>query len=66
MADDDLESLYNKHGEGTVKKAFWLQDTIFEEGLDGVGFMEAGEDRIQQQGPMLIKKAIEDEFKRDI
>jgi len=62
----DIDSLIDQHGEDTVRKAFWLQQHIFEQGLEGVHFSKAAEEDMQRVGPMLVKKAIEDEFKRDI
>jgi len=66
MADGDIDSLIDQHGEDTVRKAFWLQQHIFEQGLAGVHFSKAAEKEMEQLGPLLIKKAIEDEFTRNI
>lgn len=66
MANDDIENLFDQYGEGTVRKAFWLQQHIYEEGLDPVYFTDAAETDMEKMGPMLIKAAIEREFKRNI
>jgi hypothetical protein len=63
---DDIDALVDEYGEGTVRKAFWLQQQIYEEGLRGIDFTGAAEDEMREIGPMLIKKAINDEFVRSI
>jgi len=62
----DIDTLVARHGEENVKKAFWLQQKIKREGLDGIGYMEDAKDRVRQMGPLLIKKAIEDEFSTEV
>lgn len=68
MADQNqgIDQLVNLYGEDTVAKAFWLQQEIYEQGLDAAHFTDAAEDEMNQRGPMLIKAAIENEFKRNI
>jgi len=61
-----IDELIEEHGEETVRKAFWLQEKIYEEGIEGVDFSEAAESRIKQQGPLLVKKAIEDNLTRSV
>jgi len=63
---DDIDALIDEYGEETVRKAFWLQDHIYKEGLRGIDFSGAAEDTMKEIGPPLIKKAIEDEFARSI
>jgi hypothetical protein len=41
MADNEMNALVDECGESNVQAAFWLQEHIKEQGLDGIGFMEA-------------------------
>lgn len=68
MAEESngVDRLVSAHGEETVRKAFWLQQHIYEEGLDGIHFSDAAEADMEEMGPMLIKAAIEREFNRNI
>jgi len=62
----DIDTLVNAYGEENVKKAFWLQQHIKDEGIDEINFMAAARRFAEGTGLLLIKKAIEDEFKRSI
>lgn len=60
------EELVDRHGEDVVYKAFWLQKHIYEQGLEGIDFSGAAESKMQQIGPALVHKAINDEFTTDV
>jgi len=42
MADDEMNVLVNECGESIVQAAFWLQEHIKEQGLDGIEYIEGG------------------------
>ena len=66
MAGDNIDALIDQYGEETVRKAFWLQEKIYEEGIEAVRFSDVAEEKMNKIGPMLVKRGIESEFKRDI
>lgn len=66
MGDQNIDELVDEYGEETVKKAFWLQEHIYEEGLEGANFTDEAKKKIRQNGPLLIKNAIDDEFTTSI
>lgn len=59
---DDIDQLVEQYGEETVRKAFWLQQHIYEEGIKGIGFTGKAEQGMEKIGPFLLKDAIKDEF----
>lgn len=61
-----IDDLVEQHGEATVAKAFWLQEKIYEEGLEAANFSEAAEETMQKIGPMRVKNRIENNTIRDI
>jgi hypothetical protein len=61
-----IDDLVDQHGEETVRKAFWLQEQIYEEGIEAARFTDASESKMEQVGPMLVKQKIEQEFKKSI
>lgn len=64
MANDSLDGLIDRYGEGNVKKAFWLQDEIREDGLDGIHFMEVAETNAKSYAHLLTYQAIRSELKK--
>lgn len=60
-----IEELIEKHGEETVRKAFWLQEKIYEEGIEGVHFSEKAESEMQRIGPAIVKRKIESNTQQD-
>jgi hypothetical protein len=62
----DIDSLVDRYGEENVRKAFWLHFKIKREGIEGIDFTGSARDWMRQIGPLLIKKAIEDEFTRNV
>jgi len=64
MASTD--ELIAKHGEGTVRKAFWLQEHIFEEGIKGADFSTDAVREMEIIKRETVKEAVEDEFKDSI
>jgi hypothetical protein len=62
----DIDELIDQHGEQTVRQAFWLQEQIYEEGLSGIDFTGAAEDKMDGLSGLLVKNAIEDELPRTI
>jgi len=65
MPDEDIQDLIDKHGEETVRKAFWLQERIYEEGLEAARFSAAAKATMRQQGPLLVKRQIEANTMKD-
>lgn len=61
--ESDIDSLIDQHGEETIRKAFWLQEKIYEEGLDGIHFTDVAESKMEKVGPLLVNNAIENELK---
>jgi len=61
-----VDDLIEQHGQETIRKAFWLQDTIYREGLEAANFTEAAEESMRQIGPMRVKRRIENNTTRDI
>lgn len=62
MADSDMQNLIDSFGEGNVKKAFWLQDKIREEGLDGIHFMRKAENNAESYAPLITYQAVRSEL----
>lgn len=58
-----IDELIDQHGEGTVRKAFWLQEHIFEEGIEGVHFSKEVELNWEITGENQTKREIESELK---
>ena len=54
-----IDELIERHGEGTVKKAFWLQEHIYEEGIEGANFSEAAIRKMKIIKYKTVKQAIE-------
>jgi len=41
----------------TIEKAFWLQEKIRRDGIEGIGFMQAGRNvAVARGGPMVARK----------
>jgi len=58
----DIDTLIDRHGEDTVRKAFWLQEHIYEEGIAGIDFTGEAESKMRKIGPMRVKQRIEAQF----
>ncbi|WP_178915433.1 hypothetical protein [Natronomonas gomsonensis] len=43
-----IEALINAHGEGAIRKAFWLQRKIKRDGIDGIHYMGRAEEKVNQ------------------
>jgi hypothetical protein len=59
MASDELDDLIERWGEDNVAAAFWLQQHIKEEGLEGIGFMKAARSHLEETGESTTKQNIE-------
>lgn len=60
----DIDALINQFGEGNVRKAFWLQDEIRKDGLDGIHFMEVAETNVSKYAHFLVYQAVRSEMKK--
>lgn len=54
----------DQYGEGNVKKAFWLQQEIKKDGLDGIHFMESAETKVNQYAHLIVYQSIRSELKK--
>lgn len=63
MASTD--ELIAKHGEETVRKAFWLQERIFEEGIEGAKFSEYSEENMEDVKKRMVYQSIKSRTQRD-
>lgn len=43
--------------------AFWLQDKIYREGLEPIGFMKAGRRKVSQDGADIVAENIRERLK---
>lgn len=59
-----IDDLVDQYGEDNVTKAFWLQEKIKEDGLDGIHFMAKAEAKAKQVAPMITHQAIRSELKK--
>lgn len=59
MADDELQALVDEWGEDDVQAAFWLQQHIKEQGIDGIGYMALARSRLESTGEFTVKQTIE-------
>lgn len=59
-----IDDLVNKYGEDNVTKAFWLQEEIKEEGLDGIHFMREAEAEVAPIASMITYQAIRSELSK--
>lgn len=64
MANDEIESLISAHGEATVRKAFWLQSKIKEDGIDGIHFMGKAEAKVNQMSGAWMKQRIKSNMRK--
>jgi hypothetical protein len=60
----DIDSLIDQYGEDNVKKAFWLQDEIRKDGLDGIHFMKYAETEVSQYAGLITYQSIRSELKK--
>lgn len=60
------EELIAQHGEETVKKAFWLQEQIYENGIEGIHYTDEAERRMELRKKPLVKKEIEKNLLRKL
>jgi len=61
----DIDELIEKHGEATVRQAFWLQEKIYKEGIEAVRFTDVAETEMKRQGPRAVKRQIESNTTKD-
>jgi hypothetical protein len=61
-----VDELVKQHGEETVRKAFWLQEEVFEQGIEGANFSDYSEKEMEQVKKILVKKAINDNTTRSL
>lgn len=59
MADDELQALVDEWGEDDVQAAFWLQQHIKDNGLDGIEYMAKARGRLESTGEFTVKQIIE-------
>jgi hypothetical protein len=45
-----IDTLVEQWGEDDVYKAFWLQEHIKEQGIDGIGYMAAARAYLEKNG----------------
>jgi hypothetical protein len=64
--NNDIDALVDRYGEETMAKAFYVQEQIYTEGLSSVNFTDAAENEMEQRSRILIWKAINDQFPKDI
>lgn len=62
MSDEEIDALVDEWGESTVEAAFWLSDHIKEEGLDGIGYMERGRNKLRSTGRFTTKQKMESQM----
>jgi hypothetical protein len=60
----EIEALMQLHGEGTVKKAFWLQQKIKEDGIDGIHFMQKTESKVEQMSGAFLHRNIQSNMRQ--
>jgi hypothetical protein len=51
-------------GDSEIARAYWLQQKIYQEGLDPVKFMEAAEEWVRRHGDQVVKNNIEKELRK--
>lgn len=59
-----IEDLNEKYGSDNVTKAFWLQEQIKEEGIDGIHFMEKAEANVSSYADIITYQAIRSELNK--
>lgn len=64
-SNPEIDALIAAHGEGTVRKAFWLQQKIKDDGIDGIHFMGKAEAKVSQMSGAWMKQRIKSNMKRD-
>lgn len=64
MAEDDLDELISRFGEDNVQKAFWLQDEIRKDGLDGIHFMQHAESKVSEVAPLIVYQSVRSEMSK--
>ena len=61
----DIDDLIDEHGEETVRKAFWLQKKIYEEGIEGVRFSDAAERAMEQKKESAVRRNVSQNTQQD-
>lgn len=64
-SNPEIDALIAAHGEGTVRKAFWLQRKIKRDGIDGIHFMGKAEGKVKQMSGAWMKQRIESNMAKD-
>jgi hypothetical protein len=59
-----IDDLIDEHGEENVRKAFWLQEHIKKEGIDGIHFMQKAEAEVMPYAHLLTYQAIRSELSK--
>lgn len=64
--DPELESLADAYSPAMVITAFAVKEGLEEKGYPGIGFMETTEAYLNQVGPMLVKRKVEKQMRREL
>lgn len=60
-----IDNLIDEHGEGVIQKAFWLQEHIYEEGIEGIHFTKKAEMVMENTGEKTVSSEIEKNLTED-
>lgn len=58
----DIDALVDEWGEDNVQAAFWLQEHIKEQGLDGIKYMEAARNHLRVKGEGKVEKQMKQQM----
>jgi len=61
----EIDDLIDEHGEETVRKAFWLQEKIYEEGIEAVRFSDAAERAMEQKKRSAVRRNVSQRTQKD-
>ena len=54
----------DNYDSSTITKAFWLQEKIRRDGIEGIGFMQAGRNVAISNGPSMTARKISKQLNR--
>jgi len=61
----NTDTLVDEWGEDNVAAAFWLQQKIKDDGLDGIGYMEAARNRLRSNGEQTVREKMKQKMNND-
>lgn len=61
----EIDSLIDAWGEDTVRKAFWLQSRIKNEGLRGIHYMDTAETVMEHMKDPVVYENIRSQMKNE-